>query len=188
MDDQNKIITFDDLFAFGANPEHEKYLFTDIRVRGYAAALTGGYARRVIIFCPDNEFGPMRDKMVTYGANAANIIHRRTYKTTYYNGREMAEELRKPEYQGRRVCYSSSSYHNRANYFGHIRHDLRIHFVPAEAFIFAVMQDEGARIRLRDALTKKYALEYTRLAMDDLRGIGTDIAGQYRTPPQPIED
>ncbi len=181
------VICYTELFAFGANPEEPKKLFTEMRVRGYAEALKGNFVKKVRIFCPPNEYGPMRDRMVELGAPIQRIEFEKTLATTYHNARVMRTLLGQLDLKSHEVCLSSSVYHGRAAFFGQQQHDLKIVFVPAEAFIFANAPAQ-ARPKLLDELCQYFGdSQLTRLIIDDAKGIGTRIAGEYVIPPQPTE-
>lgn len=180
-----KPIRYRELFAYGVHPDKAEELFTDIRVEGYAKALTGRYVGRVIIFCPNNEFAPLRDRMMAFGAPADVIEHRLSLYTTYHNGTQMRIEMAKRDLREDEVCGCSSVYHNRTDFFGKALHDLSIIHIAAEAFIFAAARKEE-RPMILDRLCAEYGDgPLTRLILDDVMGIGERIAGEYELPPQP---
>jgi len=182
-----KPIRYNELFAFGAHPDKASELFTDIRAEGYAKAITAEYVGRVVIFCPTEEFAPLRDRMVASGASTDVIEHRLTLCTTYHNGMEMRIEMAERDLREDEVCACSSVYHKRTDFFGKALHDLGMVHIPAEAFIFAAAAKEE-RPEILERLCREYGDgPLTRLILDDVKGIGERLAGEYILPPQPQE-
>ncbi len=180
-------VKFDELFGFGADLGKWNALFGDIRAEGYAMALIGGFVSRVRIFCPEIEFGPMREKIMAFGADGRSVCHQETLATTYHNGISMRATIGTLDLKDDKVCLSSSIYHRRSDYFAHQRHDFEIVSIPVDAFIFAATPISELGI-LFDRLISIYGNSpLTLLTLDDAKGIGDDLAGRYKLPPQPTK-
>lgn len=186
MANQNTKINFEEVFAFGANPDHWESLFGNERARGYAMSLVGRIAKKVRVFCPEDEFKIMRDKMVEFGADKNQIEFHETLATTYYNAIEMRQVIAKLDLKSHQVCLSSNFYHNRAAYFAQVRHDFMSPFISVEALIFASCTNEEERLKTLEKMCLAYGdVPFVRKIIEDAKGIGTDIKAQYITPPQP---
>lgn len=174
-------VAFQACFAFGLNPNDWERGFGERRCEGYAHALE--FCNEVIIFSPHEEFPVMCDAMQRHGADLNRISWHKTLSTTFYNAVEMKKMLNALKLNRENVCISSSWYHARAPYFADERHKLRLTFIPAEAFTFAVCPEDQLQ-NLTNAMCADFG-EGTRILVEDIRGLGRDITGKYRIPPQP---
>jgi len=179
--EQQHPIRYCECFAFGLNPDHWESGFGERRAEGYAHSLH--FVDRVTIFCPEHEFAVMRDAMVRYGAQEDRILWHQTHKTTYFNAQEMRKVMAERDLKRQQVCGASSWYHARAPFFADELHDLRISFVPAEAFTFAVAEEDSLP-DLTEVMVREFGAG-TRIIVDDIRGLGRRIAGRYQIPAQP---
>ncbi|MFM2381787.1 MAG: hypothetical protein RLZZ76_554 [Candidatus Parcubacteria bacterium] len=180
-------IIFKEVFLFGANPDHFNRLFAKQRYKGAADAVLGGFTKIVRAFCPEREYELIRKEMLSHGVEPDSIQFHKTLHTTYYNAVEMGQIRAKLDLREHEVCVSSNVYHGRASYFANARHDFKSVFIPSEAFTFARV-NEDERMVLLEEMCKEYGDgPLTRLIIDDVKGIGTDLAGEYKTPPQPHE-
>lgn len=184
--EQQEAIHFKELFGFGLNCNQWDELFGHLRVEGYARALTTGVVDRVRIFCPSDEFQPIVEAMLRFGAPKNAILFEQTLATTYYNGRVMREALGRLDLKRSEVCGASSGFHLRAVNFASMLHDLRITFVPAEAFIFAAVADDEEGLAYEtDRLCREFGGgQLAELVVKEVRGIGRRLVAQYDIPPQ----
>ncbi len=174
-------------------------IFAEPRFLGYAAAWRTGAVKKICLFGPPNETNFIRNFLINQKVPRDAIIEIDTRVSTVGNATVMKEWIQEKDIQEKNCVLSSSGYHDRAPYFAW-RNGLNIRTIPSEAFRFAAVETEAERMKIfRDIQREFYG--YCRVAavagwfcrlcrirtfvercIDDYKGIGTDLAGQYKVP------